>query len=88
MAWACMAACGTGSQVCIYDVTAERCSGMRCEVYKAMLSAQIQQNAGKVIRKHFTLQMDNDPKQLQKQTKAMSISRKRNWILLKGQASH
>ncbi len=45
MAWACMAANGTGSLVFIDDVTADRYSRMNSEVFKAILSAHIQPNA-------------------------------------------
>ena len=49
MAWACMAANGTGSLVFIDDVTADRSSRMNSEVYRATLPAQIQSNATKLI---------------------------------------
>ncbi len=45
MAWACMAANGTGSLVFIDDVTADRYSMMNSEVFKPILSAHIQPNA-------------------------------------------
>ena len=47
IAWAYMAASGTGSLVFIDDVTADKSSRMNSGVYKALLSAQIQPNAAK-----------------------------------------
>ena len=44
MAWACMAANGTGSLVFIDDVTADKSSRMNSEVFQAILSAHIQPN--------------------------------------------
>ena len=52
MAWACMAANGTGSLVFIDDVTAGRSSKMNSEVYRAILSAQLQPNATKLTPLH------------------------------------
>ena len=49
MAWACMAANGTGSLVFIDDVTADRNRRMNAEVHRPILSAQIQSNAAKLI---------------------------------------
>ena len=43
MAWACMAASGTGSLVFIDDVTADRSRTMNSEDYRNILSAQIKQ---------------------------------------------
>lgn len=34
---------------------------MNSEVYRDILTAQIQPNAAKLIERHFTVQMDNDP---------------------------
>ncbi len=62
MAWACMAASGTGSLVFIDDVTADKSSRMNSEVFRAILSAHIQPNASELIGRRFTVQMDNDPK--------------------------
>ena len=61
MAWACMAANGTGSLVFIDDVTADKSSRMNSEVFRAMLSAHIQANVSELIGRHFAVQMDNDP---------------------------
>ena len=49
IAWAYMAASGTGSLVFIDDVTADKSSRMNSGVYKALLSAQIQPNAAKRV---------------------------------------
>ena len=62
MSCACMAASGTASLVFIDDVTADRSSSINSEVYRAIISAQIQPNAAKLIRWLFTVWMDNDPK--------------------------
>ncbi len=58
-----MAFSGTGLQVFIENVTEDRSSGMNSEVYKNILSAQIQPNTAKLIGWHFIVQVDNDPKQ-------------------------
>ncbi len=44
------------------DVTEDRSSRMNSEVYRDILSAQIQPNTAKLIGRHFIVQMDNDPK--------------------------
>ena len=49
MALACIAANRAGSLVFIDDVTKDRSSQMNCEVYRDLLSAQIQPNAAKLI---------------------------------------
>ncbi len=49
MAWACMAASGTGYLVFIDDVTADKSSRMNSEVFRAILSAHIQPNASELI---------------------------------------
>ncbi len=49
IAWACMAANGTGPLVFIDDVTADRSSRVNSEVFKAIPSAHIQPNATKTI---------------------------------------
>ena len=63
-----MAANGTGSLVFFDDVTAGKSNRMNSEVLRAILSAQIQPNASKLIGRRFTLQMDNDPKHTPKAT--------------------
>uniref|UniRef100_A0A8C5Q2J1 Transposase Tc1-like domain-containing protein n=1 Tax=Leptobrachium leishanense TaxID=445787 RepID=A0A8C5Q2J1_9ANUR len=49
MAWACMAANGTGSHVFIDDVTGDKSSRMNSEVFRPILSAHIQPNAAELI---------------------------------------
>ena len=73
MALACMAANGTGSVVLIDDATADRSIAvMESEVYRATLSAHSQPNTVKLIGRYLTVQTDNGPKILQKQTKSFS----------------
>ncbi len=57
-----MASNGTGLLVFIDDVTEERSSQKNSEVYRDILSAQIQSNAAKLIGRRFIEQMENDPK--------------------------
>lgn len=64
MAWACMASSGTGSFVFIDDVTEDRSSQMNSTMFRHIVSAQMQTNAAKLIGRRFTVQMDNDPKQI------------------------
>ena len=78
MAWACMAANGTGSLIFIDDVTADKSSRMDSEVFRAILSAHIQPNASKLIGRCFTVQMDNDPKHTAKATKEFFKAKKWN----------
>ena len=78
MAFACMAANGTGSLVFIDDVTADRSSKMNSEVYRAILSAHIQPNATKLIGHRFTVQVDNDPKHTAKATQDFLKAKKWN----------
>ncbi len=59
MAWACMASSGTGLLVFSDDVTEDRSSRMNSEVYRDILSAQIQP---KLIERHFIVQMNDDIK--------------------------
>ena len=54
MAWTCMVANGMGSPVFIDDVTADRNSRMKSEVYWANLSTEIQPDAAKLIGWCFT----------------------------------
>ncbi len=54
-----MAFSGTGLLVFIDDVTEDRSSWMYSEVYRDILSAQIQSNAAKLIGRRFIVQMDN-----------------------------
>ncbi len=80
MAWACMAASGTGSLVFIDDVTADKSSRMNSEVFRAILSAHIQPNASELIGRRFTVQMDNDPKHTAKATKEFLKGKK--WTVM------
>ncbi len=64
-----MASSGTGLLVFIDDVTEDRSSRMNSEVYRDILSAQIQPNAAKLIGWRFIVQMDNDPKHTAQATK-------------------
>lgn len=45
----------------IDDVTEGRSSWANCEVYRDMLSAQIQPDASDLFVQHSTVQMGNDP---------------------------
>jgi hypothetical protein len=73
MAWACMAANGTGSLVFIDDVTADKSVRIHFEVFRPILSAQIQPNASKLIGRCFTAQMDNDLKHTAKVTQGKEV---------------
>ncbi len=68
MILACMASSGTGLLVFSDHVTEDRSSRMNYEVYRDILSAQIQSNGAKFIGRRFILQMDNDPKHTAKAT--------------------
>ncbi|KAG2465883.1 TCB1 transposase, partial [Polypterus senegalus] len=76
MAWVCMAASGTGTLVFIDDVTQDRSSRMNSEVFRDILSAQIQLNAVKLIGWCFMIQMDNDPKHTAKTTQEFIKAKK------------
>ncbi|TKS81341.1 Transposable element [Collichthys lucidus] len=78
MAWACMAANGTGSLLLIDDVTADKSSRMNSEVFRAIVSVHIQPNASELIGRHFTVQMDNDPKHTAKAPKKFFKAKKWN----------
>ena len=80
MSWPCMAASGTGSLVFIDDVTADKSSRMKAEVFGATLSAQIQPNASKLIGRCFTVQLDIDLKHTAKATK--DIFKAKKWNVL------
>ncbi len=83
MAWACMAASGTGSLVFIDDVTADKSSRMNSEVFRAILSAHIQPNASELIGRRFTVQMDNDPNHTAKATKEFLKGKKWTYAMAK-----
>lgn len=58
------------------DVTADRSHRMNSEVFRAVLSPQIEPNAAKVIPRHFTVQMDNGRKQNVKATQEFKRTQK------------
>ena len=62
MAWACMAVSRTGPLHFNDDLMYDGSSRMNLEGYKIILATNIQENATKLIRKHFILDQDNDPK--------------------------
>ncbi|KAG2456719.1 TCB1 transposase, partial [Polypterus senegalus] len=80
MAWACMAASGTGTLVFIDDVTQDRSRQINSEVFRDILSAQIQLNAVKLIGWRFMIQMDNDPKHTAQATQEFIKAKK--WKIL------
>ncbi len=65
----------------IGDVTEDRSSLKNSEVYRDILSAQIQPNAAKLIGRHFIVQMDDDPKHTAKATQ--EFLKVKNWNILK-----
>ena len=54
------------------EVTADRSNRMNSEVYRALLSAQIQPNAEKLMGPCLTVQMDIDRKHCESNTRASS----------------
>ena len=78
MAQACMASSGTGSLVFIDDMTEDGSNHMNSEVCRNILSVHIQPNSTKLIGRHFTVQMDNDPKHTAKATQAFFKAKKWN----------
>ncbi len=62
MAWACMAASGTGPLNFTDDLMYDDSSRMNLEGYKTILATNIQQNATRFIGQCFILHQDNDPK--------------------------
>uniref|UniRef100_A0A3P9M2F9 Tc1-like transposase DDE domain-containing protein n=1 Tax=Oryzias latipes TaxID=8090 RepID=A0A3P9M2F9_ORYLA len=74
MVWACMAASGTGTLVFIDVVTQHRSSPMNSEVFRDILSTQIQVNAAKLIGWRFITQTDNDPKHTAKATLSVRLN--------------
>ncbi len=62
MAWACISSSGTGSLIFINDVTHDGSSKINSEVYRNILSDNLQKDATKLIVRSFIMQQDNDPK--------------------------
>jgi len=80
IAWACMAATGTGSLIFIDDVTADDSCIMNSEVYRNILSAAVLPvNASKLIGRRFILHQDNDPKHTAKATP--ELLRAKTWTI-------
>lgn len=75
MLWACMAVNGTDSLLYFNDMTPERNSKMYSEVYVTKLSVT---KATKLIRWHFTVQMDNNSKYITKTTRDILKTEKLN----------
>ncbi len=73
-----MASSGTGLLVFIDGVTEDRSSWMNSEVYRDILSAQIQSNAAKLTGRCFIIQMDNDAKHTAKATQGFLKVKKWN----------
>ncbi len=69
MAWAFIASSGTGSLIFINDVTHDGSSKINSEVYRNILSDNLQKDATKLIGRSFNMQQDNDPKHSAKTTK-------------------
>ncbi len=69
MAWAFIASSGTGSLIFINDVTHDGSSKINSEVYRNILSDNLQKDATKLIGRSFIMQQDNDPKHSAKTTK-------------------
>ena len=64
MVWACMFLSGVGSLIFIDDITHDGSSLMNSEVYKNILSANLEtrRNASKLIGRNFIMKQDNAPK--------------------------
>ncbi len=75
MAWACIASSGTDSLILTDYVTHDGSSKMNSEVYRNILSANLQKDATKLIGRSFIMQQDNDPKHSAKATKSSSGAR-------------
>ncbi len=63
MAWAFIASSETGSLIFINDVTHDGSRKINLEVYRNILSDNLQKDATKLIGRSFIMQQDNDPKQ-------------------------
>ncbi len=75
----CMASSGSGLLL-FSDVTEDRSSRINSEVYRDILSAQIQSNGAKLIGRCFIVQMDDDPKHTAKATQ--EFLKEKKWIIL------
>ncbi len=75
-----MASSGTGLLVLFDDIVEDRSSRMNSEVYRDILSAQIQLNAAKLIGWCFIVQMHNDQKHIEKATQ--EFLKVKRWIFL------
>lgn len=56
-------ACNVMVWAFLNELTADRSSGMRCEVYRPILSAPIKTNAAKLSRQCLTVKMSDSPKE-------------------------
>ncbi len=75
-----MASTDTGLLVFSDDVTEDRSSRKNPEVHRDILSAQIQSNGAKLIRRRFIVQMDDDPKHTARATQEYSaMSKSISW---------
>ncbi len=63
-----MSSSGTGLLVFSDDVTEDRISRKNSEVYRDIVSVQIQSTGAKLIGRHFIIQMDDDPNHTAKAT--------------------
>ncbi len=69
MAWAFIAFSGTGSLIFINDVTHDGSSKINSEVYRNILSDNLQKDTTKLIGRSFIMLQDNDQKHSAKTTK-------------------
>ncbi len=69
MAWAFIASSGTYSLIFINYVTHDGSSKINSEVYRNILSDNLQKDATKLNGRSFIMQQDNDPKHTAKTTK-------------------
>ncbi len=83
---ACMTVDETGSLVFIDDVTADKSSRINSDVYRDILSDQIQPNAAKLVGQPSQCRWSMNQNTLQKQLK--NLSGQRNEIFFSGQFSY
>ncbi len=86
VAWACMAASGTGSLVFIDDVTTDKSSRMNSECFRAILSAHIQPNLQNSLDGASQCRWTMTQSILQKQPKSFLKGKK--WTVCNGQVNH